>query len=128
MTRFDPISFHKDRPAPQRIDYHDRVQTLNVDAAALAAALQREVRGEVRFDGGSRALYATDASNYRQVPIGVVLPRDASDVMATVALARKFGAPILARGGGTSLAGQCCNVAVVMDFSKYMNRIVELDA
>ena len=84
--------------------------------------------GEVRFDDGSRALYATDASNYRQVPIGVVLPRDADDVVATVALARKHGAPILARGGGTSLAGQCCNVAVVIDFSKYMHDIVELNA
>ena len=107
--------------------YRDRIQDLNVDAAALAAALKREVRGEVRFDSGSRALYATDASNYRQIPIGVVLPRSADDVIATVALARKFGAPILARGGGTSLAGQCCNVAVVMDFSKYMHRILELD-
>src|SRR5438105_332098 len=107
--------------------YRDRIQDLNVDAAALAAALKREVRGEVRFDSGSRALYATDASNYRQIPIGVVMPRDANDAIATVALARKFGAPILARGGGTSLAGQCCNVAVVMDFSKYMHEILELD-
>src|SRR5438876_9503187 len=107
--------------------YRDRIQDINVDAAALAAALSREIRGEVRFDNGSRALYATDASNYRQVPIGVVMPRDAGDVIATVALARKFGAPILARGGGTSLAGQCCNVAVVLDFSKYMHRIRELD-
>ncbi|HYS53015.1 MAG TPA: FAD-binding and (Fe-S)-binding domain-containing protein [Thermoanaerobaculia bacterium] len=111
-----------------RFVYRDRIQELNVDAAALAAALQREIGGEVRFDNGSRAMYATDASNYRQVPIGVVLPRTADDVIATVALARKFGAPILARGGGTSLAGQCCNVAVVMDFSKYMHNIVELNA
>src|SRR3954454_10373670 len=98
-----------------------------VDARALAAELRTVVRGEVRFDEGSRALYATDASNYRQVPIGVVLPHDADDVVATVALARKHGAPILARGGGTSLAGQCCNVAVVLDFSKYMHSIVELN-
>jgi len=84
------------------------------------------VRGEVRFDDGSRALYATDASNYRQVPIGVVLPRDANDVVATVALARKFGAPVLGRGAGTSLAGQCCNVAVVVDMSKYMHGVVEM--
>ena len=61
------------------------------------------------------------------VPIGVVLPKTVDDVVATVALARKFGAPILARGGGTSLAGQCCNVAVVLDMSKYMNHVVELD-
>ncbi|HEY8182303.1 MAG TPA: FAD-binding protein, partial [Thermoanaerobaculia bacterium] len=104
--------------------YRDRIQDINVDAATLAAALQREVEGEVRFDDGSRAMYSTDASNYRQIPIGVVLPRTADDVIATVSLARKFGAPILARGGGTSLAGQCCNVAVVMDFSKYMHKIV----
>src|SRR5947209_808416 len=93
----------------------------------LAEELRRSIKGEVRFDDGSRALYATDASNYRQVPIGVVMPRDADDVVATVALARKHGAPILARGGGTSLAGQCCNVAVVVDFAKYMHHIVELN-
>src|SRR5437762_10007012 len=99
----------------------------DVDAEALASELRRRIRGEVRFDAGSRALYATDASNYRQVPIGVVIPRDADDVIHTMAIAREFGAPILARGGGTSLAGQCCNVAVVLDTSKYMNRIVSLD-
>ncbi|HEX6938236.1 MAG TPA: FAD-linked oxidase C-terminal domain-containing protein [Longimicrobiales bacterium] len=98
-----------------------------VDAEALAAELRRRVRGEVRFDAGSRALYATDASNYRQVPIGVVLPRDVEDLVETVAVAREHGAPVLPRGGGTSLAGQCCNVAVVIDTSKYLRRIVDLD-
>src|SRR5207244_2681788 len=98
-----------------------------VDATGLAAALRRHIRGEVRFDDGSRAMYATDGSNYRQVPIGVVLPRDVEDVLATVSLAREFAAPLLCRGGGTSLAGQCCNVAVVMDFSKYMADILEID-
>src|SRR5574340_975095 len=98
-----------------------------VPAEKLAAALAARLRGEVRFDHGSRALYATDGSNYRQVPIGVVVPRDEEDVMATVELCRRFGAPLLSRGGGTSLAGQCCNVAVVMDFSKYMNKILELN-
>jgi FAD/FMN-containing dehydrogenase/Fe-S oxidoreductase len=102
-------------------------KSAQVDAAALAAALKRGIRGEVRFDDGSRALYATDGSNYRQVPIGVVLPRDVDDVVAAIALAREFGAPILCRGGGTSLAGQCCNVAVVLDFSKYMAKILEVD-
>src|SRR5947209_1679339 len=96
-----------------------------IDVVGLERDLRASVRGEVRFDEGSRALYTSDASNYRQVPIGVVLPRDAEDVVATVALARKHGAPILARGGGTSLAGQCCNVAVVMDFSKYIDNIHE---
>ena len=85
------------------------------------------MRGEVRFDDGSRALYATDGSNYRQVPIGMVLPRDVDDIVATVATARRYGAPVLARGGGTSLAGQCCNVAVVLDMSKYLHHILALD-
>ena len=96
-------------------------------AEALAADLRMSVRGEVRFDRGSRALYATDASNYRQVPIGVVIPRDAEDVLATVSTAREHGAPVLPRGGGTSLAGQCCNAALVMDMSRYLNHILELE-
>ena len=98
-----------------------------VDALSLESALRRQLRGEVRFDAGSRALYATDGSNYRQVPIGVVVPRDNEDVLATVALCREHHAPLLARGGGTSLAGQCCNTAVVLDFSKYMASILEID-
>ncbi len=102
-------------------------KSLSVDSNGLAMALRRRVRGEVRFDEGSRALYATDGSNYRQVPIGVILPRDNTDVIATVATAREFGAPILCRGAGTSLAGQCCNIAVVLDFSKYMAGIIEID-
>ena len=103
-----------------------------VDSFARASELQREltttVRGEVRFDRGSRALYATDGSNYRQIPIGLVIPSDADDVIAAVAACRKFGAPLLPRGAGTSLAGQCCNVAVVLDFTKRMNAILELNA
>src|SRR6202789_4548883 len=99
-----------------------------VDAAGLEAALRAQIRGgspgNIRFDAGARALYATDGSNYRQVPIGVVLPRDVEDVIAAVALCREFGAPLLCRGGGTSLAGQCCNVAVILDFSKYMAGIL----
>jgi len=96
-------------------------------ASSLAAALRDEISGEVRFDRGSRALYSTDGSNYRQVPIGVVIPRDVDDVLAAISLCREFGAPLLCRGGGTSLAGQCCNVAVILDFSKYMARILEID-
>src|SRR5271157_2561420 len=95
--------------------------------SGLAAALRSQVRGEVRFDRGSRALYSTDGSNYRQVPIGVVLPYDTDDVLAAISLCPEFGAPLLCRGGGTSLAGQCCNVAVVLDFSKYMAKILEID-
>lgn len=105
----------------------DAIYSNDVDVAGLAAALRARVRGEVRFTDGDRALYATDASNYRQIPIGVVLPADADDVVATVAVARTFGAPIVSRGGGTSLAGETCNAAVVIDMSKYMNRIIDID-
>ena len=97
------------------------------EARALEEELKSRVRGEVRFDDPSRALYSMDASNYRQIPIGLVIPRDEQDVIETVAACRKFGAPILARGGGTSLAGQACNVAVVLDFSKHLNRLIELN-
>jgi FAD/FMN-containing dehydrogenase/Fe-S oxidoreductase len=90
--------------------------------------LLNEVRGDVRFDAGSRALYATDASNYRQLPIGVVAPRDADDVIRTVEVCRAHDVPIVSRGGGTSLAGQTCNVAVVLDHSKYNNDLLELNA
>src|ERR1700745_4059872 len=103
------------------------VQSAQLDSSALEAALRRHLRAEIRFDSGSRALYATDGSNYRQVPIGVVVPRDKEDVLATVAICRDYGAPLLARGGGTSLAGQCCNAAIVLDFSKYMSSILEID-
>ena len=98
------------------------------NTAQLIAMLQQTVRGEVRFDASARALYATDASNYRQVPIGLVVPRDADDVRAAMAACRRFGVPVLARGGGTSLAGQTCNVAVVLDFSKFVAQIYPVDA
>ncbi|HLH15568.1 MAG TPA: FAD-binding and (Fe-S)-binding domain-containing protein [Bryobacteraceae bacterium] len=98
-----------------------------IDHKLLASALREKVRGEVRFDSGSRALYSTDGSNYRQVPIGVVVPRDEDDVVHAMRICREFGAPVLNRGGGTSLAGQCCNTAVVLDFTKYMHRILELN-
>src|SRR5437773_12089212 len=101
---------------------------VDIDVDALEAELRKNVRGEVRFSDGDRALYSTDSSNYRQVPIGVVIPRDRSDVITTVATCRKLGAPITCRGGGTSLAGQCCNVAVIIDFAKYMNHVLEIDA
>ncbi len=96
-------------------------------ARALAAELEATTTAEVRFDTGSRAAWSTDASNYRHVPIGVVLPRTVDDVVGTVALCRKYGAPITSRGGGTSLAGQACNVAVIIDMSKYLNRVLEID-
>ena len=105
-----------------------RTAVAGTDAEGLAAALRSRIDGEVRFDDGSRALYATDGSNYRQVPIGVVIPRNIDDVVATVETCRSFGAPLLSRGGGTSLAGQCCNVAVVMDFSKYIGEVLGIDS
>src|ERR1700730_2397085 len=95
--------------------------------AALESHLRATIEGEVRFDAGTRAAYATDASNYRQVPVGVVIPRHEGDVVAALTIARENSMPILARGGGTSLAGQACNAALVLDFSKYMNRIVAID-
>ena len=104
-----------------------RVSSPTTGPRSLAAALRSALRGEVRFDTGSRALYATDSSNYRQVPIGVVIPCDVDDVVAAVSTCHRFDVPVLARGGGTSLAGQCCNAAVVIDCSKHVNRLVELN-
>ena len=101
---------------------------MKVDAHALARELHNAVAGEVRFGAGTRALYTTGGSNYRQLPIGVVLPKTIDDVVATVEICRAHDAPILSRGGGTSLAGQCCNVAVLIDHSKYLRDIVEVDA
>jgi FAD/FMN-containing dehydrogenase/Fe-S oxidoreductase len=100
---------------------------LTIDAAALAEDLRRSVRGEVRFGGGDRGMYASDAGNYRMVPLGVVLPRDSEDVLHTLAACRRYGAPLVARGGGTGIPGQTVNAAVVLDFSKYMNKILQLD-
>jgi len=86
------------------------------------------VEGEVRFDRGTIAIYSHDASNYRQVPVGVVIPRREEDVIATVALARENNIPVLARGGGTALGGQATSAALVLDFSKYMNKVIAIDA
>lgn len=93
----------------------------------LESILKKNLRGEVRFDLGSRALYAADGSNYRQLPIGVVFPRNAADVEAALAACRSTGAAVLPRGAGTSLAGQCVNVAVVFDYSRHMNALVSID-
>ncbi|MFI0263269.1 FAD-binding and (Fe-S)-binding domain-containing protein [Streptomyces sp. NPDC017056] len=95
--------------------------------AELAAALRERVDGEVRFDAGSRGAYATDGSNYRQVPIGVVVPRSTEAGAAAVAVCAGFGAPVLSRGGGTSLGGQCTNTAVVVDWTKYCNALLSVD-
>ena len=97
------------------------------DPKHLEADLVRAVAGEVRFDAGTRAAYCADASNYRQIPIGVVLPRSVEDIVAATAVCRAHGVPILARGGGTAQNGQSVNVAVVIDCSKYLNRVLEVD-
>src|SRR6202158_4363676 len=114
--------------SPLPLSSHAKPVDSFAQAGELENELKRVMKGEVRFDRGSRALYSSDGSNYRQIPIGLVVPRDDDDVIATVAACRKFGAPVLPRGGGTSLAGQTCNVAVILDFTKYMNKILEIDA
>lgn len=98
-----------------------------MELARLARDLRAHLRGEVRFDDATRALYATDGSNYRQVPLGVVRPRDVEDVIRAVEICRVYDVPVLPRGAGTSLAGQACNVAVVLDTSRYLTRVLEVD-
>ena len=98
-----------------------------METSRLIPALQESVKGEVRFDPYSRTLYSTDASIYQILPIGVVIPRDAEDIAATLRIAHEQGVPVLPRGGGTSLAGQSIGRAIVLDCSKYMDRLLELD-
>ena len=100
----------------------------SADAArALHADLERALGACVDFSAQGKALYATDASNYRQVPIGVVFPRSRDEVVEAARIAREHEAPIVARGGGTSLAGQGCNVALCIDFSRHLHHVVEID-
>ncbi len=124
LVQVNPPGTLKNVPGPSRFRPGDKQPEY---AQELARELRRKIKGEVRFDNGSRALYSTDGSNYRQAPIGVVIPRDVEDIIETMALCRAYDAPVLGRGGGTSLAGQCCNVAVVIDCGKYLRSIVELD-
>ena len=98
-----------------------RREASDYEGTALDRDLHRHVDGEVRFDRGTRALYATDSSNYRQVPIAVVVPRNAEAVVAALSICHQHGVPVLMRGGGTSLAGQTCNQAVVIDCSRHLN-------
>ncbi len=95
---------------------------------SLARELRGAVRGEVGFDATSRALMTMDASNYRRVPLGVVAPVDADDVAAVLAVCRAHGVPVVARGGGTSIAGQATGTGVVLDLTRHMNRLLDLDA
>ena len=99
-----------------------------VTASELQRDLEREIAGEVRFDAVSRALYSTDASVYQIEPLGVVVPRTLDDVVRTVAIARRHGVSITARGGGTSQAGQAVGAGLQLDTSKYLNRVLEVNA
>src|SRR5690606_9264848 len=102
-------------------------QVAPAEASQLERELRATVKGEVRFDAKSRALYATDASPYRIVPLGVVVPLDDDDVRAAVAAAARHGAPIRPRGGGTSVAGQTVGEALVIDVSKHLTALLELN-
>ena len=114
---------------PTRLE--DGLQTgttsrITLDVSRIEKELRAGIHGEVRFGDGDRGMYASDAGNYRMAPIGVVVPKDADDVLHTLAVCRRHGAPIVARGGGTGIPGQTVNLAVLLDFSKYMNRILEM--
>jgi FAD/FMN-containing dehydrogenase/Fe-S oxidoreductase len=119
LGRGGPVGLGHDLRKPDGVD--------ELDARALERELRRHVRGEVHFDRGYRAIYSHDSSNYRQAPIGVVVPCDADDVFAAIAACREHGAPVLSRGCGTSLSGETANVAVVLDMSKRMRTIFEID-
>jgi FAD/FMN-containing dehydrogenase/Fe-S oxidoreductase len=101
---------------------------VSADVRELERDLSEVIEGEVRFSAGDRALYSATGANYHQLPLGVVIPRSVDDVVEAVRLCREHGAPLLSRGGGTGLAGQTTNFAVVIDFSKYLNRVLEIDA
>jgi FAD/FMN-containing dehydrogenase len=114
---------------PRPLDDPGTAKTVpSLDLAALERALRERADAEVRFDAGSRGAYATDGSNYRQVPIAVVVPYNVEAGVEALAVCAEFGAPVLSRGGGTSLGGQCTNTAVVIDWTKYCDKLVALDA
>src|SRR5918996_982122 len=99
----------------------------NFTARALQDELQARIAGEVRFDAVSRMLYSTDASNYQIEPVGVVIPSSNEDVLATIEIAARHGVPLLPRGGGSSLSGQTVGAALVIDFSKVLSRVLDVD-
>src|SRR5262245_31884219 len=105
----------------------DMTDFVELKRNALARYLRRHVQGEVRFDATSRKLYSTDASIYQIEPLGVVIPRSVDDILATVQVAAETETPITARGGGTSLSGQSIGPGIVLDCSKYLNNIIEID-
>ncbi|MDQ2682182.1 MAG: FAD-binding oxidoreductase, partial [Chloroflexota bacterium] len=132
MPVTDPINVETRLPEPpDRIGAIDRDTQVRRGASEAARVLQAELKarisGEVRFDRTSRMLYSTDASNYQIEPIGVVIPKSADDAVGVIELAASHGVPILPRGGGSSLAGQTVGAALVIDFSKYCNRVLDLN-
>src|SRR6058998_3644448 len=114
-----------DVPPPAAVSRHGEY---NGPVNDLERDLRRVVRGSVRFDPASLLLYSTDASMYQVEPIGVVTPRDGDDVIAAFDVARRQKVALLPRGGGTSLTGQTVNRALVLDFSKHMNGVLEVNA
>ena len=100
---------------------------LDATLATAERELTERVDGEVCFDAGTRAVFSTDASNFRQVPVAVVFPRTVEDAVEAVAVCHRLRLPVVSRGGGTSLAGQCCNEAVVIDYSRHCHRLVSVD-
>ncbi|MGE2814110.1 FAD-binding and (Fe-S)-binding domain-containing protein [Mycobacterium heidelbergense] len=125
LLRADEVRTIPARPDTRFVAGMAAVDKINV--TGLENQLRRHVTGEVRFDTATLAMYANDASNFRQVPIGVVVPKTLEDVVQTVRAAHAYHAPVLCRGGGTSLSGETVNVAVVIDFSKYLTDIIDID-
>ena len=122
-------SLRRTRNALSLLQCHeDTSEASQVEVERLAHRLRAAVAGEVHFDGASRAMHATDASVYQILPLGVVTPRSREDVVAVVRLCREHGVSITARGGGTSQAGQAIGAGLSLDFSRYMNRVLDLDA
>src|SRR6056297_1575920 len=123
------MASNSDRPGRSAVDDRSEYDYASddVERPALVAALRGRVDGEVRFDTYSRELYATDASAYEVTPVGVVFPADTDDVASVVSYCAKRDLAVLPRGGGTSLAGQAVNEAVVLDFTRHMDSVVDVD-
>lgn len=120
-------SLFRNHAADQKLENAVERSIKEIDLPSLAHDLSTKIEGEVRFDRASIGLYATDASNFREIPLGVVIPRNEEDVIAAHRICSHYGAPIVSRGTGTSLSGETVNFAVVIDHSKYLTRIGETD-
>ncbi len=111
-------SLFRNHAADQKLENAVERSIKDIDLQSLAHDLSTRIEGEVRFDRASIGLYATDASNFREIPLGVVIPRTEEDVIAAHRICSHYGAPIVSRGTGTSLSGETVNFAVVIDHSK----------